>query len=163
MNMKRELYIAITALFLIASCQSEPGKTDADKSTISARPYLEKTLVVPWIIELNDSTKLMEIKKNPAADLSNLGPQDMVDALNLKYPQIKLEWIKQEGNKAFVKIADATFLTQQSGTEGAQAYLAEATFSLTELKDIHAVEFSFKEGDHAQPGVYSRDDFKGFN
>lgn len=162
--MKRVIYISIIALFLAASCQTEPGKAEAEKlSTVSVQPDLEKTLIVPWTVELNDSTKLMEIRKNPAADLSNLSPQDMVDALNLKYPQIKLEWVKQDGNKGFVAIADATFLTQQSGTQGARAYLAEATFSLTELKDIHAIEFSFKEGDHARPGVYSRDNFKGFN
>ena len=40
----------------------------------------------------------------------NLEPVDMVDAINFKYPQIKLEWLKQEGKRAFVKIEDANTL-----------------------------------------------------
>ena len=46
------------------------------------------------------------------------------------------------------------------GCEGDQAYLAEVTHSLTELKGIEVVEFSFEDGDNAQPGVYTRADFK---
>lgn len=161
--MKRALYIVSTALYLFSSCQSDPGKTVEERPAAAKVEAPEKTLVLPWTVELNESTQLMEIKKDPAANMTNLEPQDMVDALNIKYPQIKLEWVKQEGDKAFVKIMDAAFLTQQSGTEGARAYLAEATFSLTELKSINEVDFSFTEGDHARPGVYTRDDFKGFN
>lgn len=163
--MKRELYIACIALFTIVSCQSETSKNTDENSAAAetAVADLNKTLVVPWSAELNDSTHMMEIRKNPAADMTNLGPLDIVDAVNYKYPQIRLEWVKQEGSKAFVKITDASYLTQQSGTEGARAYLAEVTFSLTELKGISEVDFSFKEGDHARPGVYSREDFKGFN
>ena len=163
--MKRELYILIIALIMIVSCQSDSSKnTDENAATKEAAiADLNKTLVVPWSVELNDSTQMMEIKKNPAADMSNLTYLDIVDAINYKYPHITLEWVKQEGGKAFVKIADASYLTQQSGTEGARAYLAEVTFSLTELKGIKEVDFSFKEGDHARPGVYRREDFKGFN
>ena len=108
-------------------------------------------------------TQMMEIRKSPDADMSNLGPNDIIDAINYKYPQIKLEWVKQEGNKAFVKIADARYLTSGSGTEGANAYMAEVTFSLTELKGINEVNFNFIEGDHARPGAYTREDFKNFN
>jgi hypothetical protein len=43
------------------------------------------------------------------------------------------------------------------------AYLAEATFSLTEFKEIEEVEFIFQEGDHAQPGIYTRERFNNFN
>ncbi len=161
--MKRSLYYLISGILLLSSCQSEPGKTAEDTTKIAEAALPEKTLVLPWTVELNESTQLMEIKKNPAANMVNLGPQDIVDALNIKYPQIKLEWVKQDGDKAFVKIADAKFLTQQSGTEGARAYMAEATFSLTELDGINSVDFSFTEGDHARPGVYTRNDFKGFN
>ncbi len=118
-----------------------------------------KTLVVPWEASLNDSTRMMEINRNPAANMTNLNYLDLIDALNYKYPQIKLEWIKQEGDIIFLKIEEADYLTRESGTLGARAYLAELTFSLTELKGISKVNLSFKEGDHARPGVYERGDF----
>ena len=151
--------------FIIGSCGNETTKdTDQNTSTTSAALNdLGKTLIVPYSVELNDSTQLFEIKKNPDADMFNLEPVDMVDAINFKYPQIKLEWIKQEGNKAFIKIADASYLTSNSGTEGANAYLAEVTFSLTEFKGIEEVDIAFQEGDHARPGLYTRENFKNFN
>ncbi len=163
--MKRELYIALIALFLLASCQSDSSKRSMEEMAADSAAVADqnKTLVVPWEVELNDSTQLMEIKPNPDANMTNLSYLDIVDALNYKYPQIKLEWVKQEGKKAFVKIQDADYLTRESGTEGARAYLAEVTFSLTELEGISEVDFNFKEGDHARPGVYKREDFKGFN
>jgi len=150
---------------MIGSCRTDSPKVSDENADAksAALADLGKTLVVPWTVELNDSTQMMEIKKNPDADMKNLGPNDIIDAINYKYPQIKLEWVKQEGNKAFVKIADASYLTSGSGTEGANAYMAEVTFSLTELKGITVVNFNFTEGDHARPGDYKREDFKDFN
>lgn len=162
--MKTKVNILIGLIILMASCRIDPKKSSENPSADSAAlADLSKTLEVPWIVELNDSTQMMEIKKNPEANMTNLTELDIIDALNLKYPQIKLEWVKKEDNKAFVKIEDATFLTTQSGTVGARAYLAEVTFSLTEIKGITEVNFSFKEGDHARPGDYGREDFEGFN
>ena len=161
--MKKEFYFIIAALLLLFSCQSEPARTVDVKSAAAENIDHTKTLVVPWIVAINDSTNMMEIKKDPASDMTNLGPEDIVDALNLKYPKIKLLWVKQTGSKVFVKINDPSYLTQQSGSGGAQAYLAEVTYSLTELKGIVAVNFTFKEGDHAQPGTYTREDFANLN
>lgn len=163
--MKTTLYIALIALLLIASCQSDSSKKSLEEMAADSAALADqtKTLVVPWEAAMNDSTHMMEMKRNPAANMTNLSHLDIVDALNYKYPQIKLEWVKQEGKKAFVRIQEADYLSRGSGTEGARAYLAEVTFSLTELEGISEVNFSFKEGDHARPGVYKREDFKGFN
>lgn len=163
--MKKELFTPFIVLFLLSSCMSDQSDKSLEEQAADSAAIADqsKTLVVPWTVELNDSTLMMEIKKNPDADMENLSYLDIVDALNYKYPQIKLEWLKQEDKTAYVKIEDADYLTRESGTEGARAYLAEVTFSLTEFPGIEAVDFSFKEGDHARPGVYKRVDFKGFN
>jgi hypothetical protein len=42
-------------------------------------------------------------------------------------------------------------------------FLAEATFALTEIEGIKAVNFNFQEGDHAAPGTYTRNDFDKLN
>ncbi|MEJ7780878.1 MAG: hypothetical protein WKF68_14955 [Daejeonella sp.] len=162
MEVKREFYWIAATVFLLA-CQSEPSRTVESVPEVVKTKDQTKTLVVPWNVGVNDSTDMMEIRKDPASDMTNLGPKDIIDALNLKHPQIKLSWVQQTGTKAFIKIDDASYLTQRSGTQGAQAYLAEVTYSLTELKGISAVDFSFEEGDHAVPGTYTRDDFVNFN
>ena len=163
--MKTKLLSTLIIMTLLVSCQSDNSKKSLEEQAADSAAIADqnKTLIVPWTVELNDSTQLMEIKKNPDALMENLTYLDIVDALNYKYPQIKLDWLKQEGKTAFVKIEDAEYLTRESGTEGARAYLAEVTFSLTEIPSIEAVHFNFKEGDHARPGEYTRADFKGFN
>lgn len=156
--MKLFKYLAL-AIFFVPACQSEPSKTEAAEEKV-ANMDSEKTLVLPWAVQIDEATHAMEISRDSAADMTNLLPADIVDAINIKYPEIKLQWVRLEGNKAFVTIEDATYLTQRFGSEGAQAYLAEATYSLTELGGITAVDFDFKEGDHARPGVYQRTDFR---
>lgn len=159
--MKTEIYISFIVVLLLTSCQSDSSKKSVEAMAVdsAAKADQGKTLVVPWEASLNDSTHMMEINRNPAANMTNLNYLDLIDALNYKYPQIKLEWIKQEGDIIFLKIEEADYLTRESGTLGARAYLAELTFSLTELKGISKVNLSFKEGDHARPGVYERGDF----
>ncbi len=45
------------------------------------------------------------------------------------------------------------------GSSGAETYLAEVTFNLTEINGINFIDIQFPEGDHASPGIYSRTDF----
>lgn len=141
--------------------QAETEKAIEPKETASAES--EKLLVLPWTAVYNPQTQQLELKHNEASNAGNLTIQDMIDAINLKYPETKLYKTSQQNDTLSVTINDASFLTQQSGTTGAEAYLAEATFALTELQGIKAVNFHFQEGDHAAPKTYTRESFKGFH
>jgi hypothetical protein len=59
-----------------------------------------------------------------------------------------------------VKIPEATYLTQQMGSSGPTMFFAEAVYNISEIPGIRFINFDFEEGDHAQPGTYTRDDFK---
>ncbi len=59
-----------------------------------------------------------------------------------------------------VEVVDGEFLTQKMGTTGAHYYLTAATYTLTEAPDVRTVDFQFEEGDHAAPGLYTRESFK---
>ena len=164
--MKQIIFI-LFSVFIMTSCQREKKPLE---ETNKKNNTLQKTdndtlqiVVLPWEAVYNDSTLLMEMKKNLPDNSISLTAQDMVDALNLKYPQIKLELVEITANKAVVKINESNYLTQQMGSEGARIYLAEATFALTELAEIAAVDFRFTEGDHASPQVLNRSSFKDFN
>jgi len=71
----------------------------------------------------------------------------------------KLKLIEVKGGVVVVEVINADYLTQRMGSAGAAAFLAEATFTLTEFDGIKYVHFDFPEGDHAAPGLYSREDF----
>jgi len=91
---------------------------------------------------------------------SDLDPENFRTPLGqepLGLPKLKL--IDVQGNQALVEVINAPYLTQRMGSTGADIFLAEATFTLTEHPEIEWVLFQFKEGDHATPGLYSRDNF----
>ena len=58
-----------------------------------------------------------------------------------------------------LEVQNDEYLTERMGSTGAEEYLAAATFTLTEYKGIKSVRFLFEEGDHAVPGIYSRESF----
>lgn len=75
-------------------------------------------------------------------------------------PKISLRNIEQQ--TANIEITNDQYLTGSMGSSGAQDYLAEVTYTLTENPGIKAVNFIFTEGEHAMPGVYTRESFTGY-
>ncbi|MGB2965542.1 MAG: hypothetical protein WBB69_16325 [Anaerolineales bacterium] len=103
----------------------------------------------------NDLDKLIY-----AVNESNQDPETFRTPENIEpigSPKLKLIEVKDE--VAIVEIINATYLTQRMGSTGADVFLAEATFTLTEYKNIKFINFLFEVGDHATPGLYSRKDF----
>jgi hypothetical protein len=78
----------------------------------------------------------------------------------LEPPKMRLQSVAE--GIAHVEIIDAEYLTQRMGTSGAQNYLAATTYSLTEMPGVRGVDFIFSVGDHAAPGVYTRESFKDY-
>ena len=111
-----------------------------------------------WSSELG-TKKGMVMKKVSRISEDSLTPANLLQKLNKLYPEIPLRFIKISNDSIFVSINKSKYLTQQMGSTGAEAYLAEVTYNLTELKDINFVDMRFKEGDHASPGTYTRTDF----
>lgn len=138
---------------------SEQRNTSSSDSIKPEKKDSVKLDDLPWITAIDPKTGNTHLQHLPAKS-ADLTPQQIVEAANKKYPQIKLQWIKKEGNTAYLKINDATYLTQSIGSAGAEAYLSEITYSFTEVEGINSIHLQFPEGDHASPGVYTREQFK---
>jgi hypothetical protein len=82
------------------------------------------------------------------------------DHVQSEFPKIRLQ--KSEPPTVVVEILNDKYLTEAMGSSGAQDYLAIATYTLTEGPGITSVEFVFHPGEHAMPGVYSRESFSGY-
>jgi hypothetical protein len=70
-----------------------------------------------------------------------------------------LRYLGMAGNSAQAEIVNSVYLTQRMGTSEAQDYLAAATYTITEFPGAAHVYFVFTPGDHASPGLYSRESF----
>jgi len=82
------------------------------------------------------------------------------DHVQSEFPKITLQ--KTGPPTVVVEIANDKYLSESMGSSGAQDYLAIATYTLTESPGIRSVEFVFSAGEHAMPGVYSRESFSGY-
>lgn len=98
------------------------------------------------------------IKSRPLPP-DSLNEASIIGLLNDLYPEIPLSFTKISHDSIFLKIRKSAYLSNQLGNTGAEQYISEVTYNLTELKGINFVNISFKKGDHASPGTYSRTDF----
>jgi hypothetical protein len=127
-----------------------------------------------WVAEISPSGQNLLVR-GENLDLIRDDPEGLIHALNgsdrdpesfrtpsgqepLGTPKLKL--LDQAEGTFSVEVINSPYLTQRMGSAGADAYLAEITFTLTEHPGTTAVQLLFEEGDHARPGTYTRDDFR---
>ncbi|MGK6349882.1 hypothetical protein [Parapedobacter sp. DT-150] len=148
------LLAAAIIMMMAYSCRNETREDAEEIAKDAVSPSL------PYIAFFDAQSEQLEARKNPAFDHSLLNVDALTQALITNYPEITPKVAKIANDTLYLEITDAQYLTQQMGSSGAQMYLLEATYAYTELTDINAVHFSFKEGDHASPGTFTRAHFE---
>ncbi len=111
-----------------------------------------------WAVD-EDNPNAIAMKRTRPVSADSLTATNMLGLFNSIYPEIPLTYIKTSGDTLFLKIDKSNYLTKQIGSTGAEAYLAELTYNLTEISGVNYVDLRFKKGDHAEPGTYARTDF----
>lgn len=156
----KKLFVVFLITLLFYSCGNNSAEEASanDDSTDIAEPVAQDNYA--WQGILNDSTGKMEMVKIPSDVDGPFLPENIIASINQRYPDIQLEFIKTSSDTVYTKIPDATYLTQQMGSAGPSLYISGVVYSLTEVPHIHYVNIDFKEGDHAQPGTFSREIFK---
>jgi len=142
--------------------EETPAVMPVDTVATSSSSDTAKTIVnrsMIWTVEPGGE-KSEKLKGPENAQLDTFSTTQLIDLLNQNFPDIRLDLVKISNDTIYVKIPDSKRLTNEIGNTGAENYLASTTFTLTELKNIKYVNIAMKPGDHAEPGVYSRDDFK---
>ena len=170
--MNARLFIVLTlSIALMAGCTSDnkknvnPGVEIEDTVFEHTPAYKEdSTLYVKnksllWHV---DDTKGFKLQKPKMRGIDTFSAKNLIQLLNNNSDSIYLDYIKTSHDTIYVHIPHSEMLTERIGSTGAEMYMAATTYSLTELKNIKYVNFDFEEGDHASPGVYTRDNFKNF-
>jgi hypothetical protein len=159
----KNIFIIIVAT-VIVSCNTKKSKEPVSKiDTVGFFIHSDSSTIKTdshyfWSSDLDPKKGLVMLRTNPLPD-DSLKATIIIQMLNGQNPEIQLRFSKVSNDSIFVKIDNSNYLTQQTGSSGAEAYLAEVTYNLTELKDIHFVDIRFKAGDHASPATYARTDF----
>lgn len=168
MNLK--LYSVLLAIIILTSCVRDnkqetqevaDSSSSAEAPTTTANPHKSVELKeLPWLAEVDTVSLNISLKRNQQVSTQNLDEKNVIEIINKKYPDNQLVWQKKSKDTTYVSIPNAMYLTQSSGSLGARIFLAESTFSITEIPGIKVVYFDFEAGDHASPGAYQRADFK---
>jgi len=166
----RKLICTLLTIVIFYGCNSNEDKkaepaeevvTDTS-SSVSATADSMHTIINRSLIWTVDEENPGEEKlKKPQAPMpETFSSAQLVDVLNNNFPEIHLDLLKVSHDTIYVTIPDSKRLSRELGSTGAENYMASATYTLTELKNIKFVNFNFAPGDHAEPGTYSRQDFK---
>ncbi|HUR66362.1 MAG TPA: hypothetical protein VMZ03_08405 [Chitinophagaceae bacterium] len=153
--MRNYLFLLLLTM-IIASCGN--NKKD-EKSETQAPDSVALQYFYGWEATLNDSTGKLEMKKKEGAGPDSISVGAIISYLNRTNTHVQLELVKVSNDTVYVKIPDATYLTQQMGSTGPVLYFSEVVYNLTELAGIKYVNLDFEEGDHASPATLNRDSF----
>lgn len=147
-------FLLIFVVCFTAAC----GNNKTDESAIDDNTVEAASVFYKW--EAVDSNGILVMKKIEDEQADTLSPATVVTYLNQSNSNVQLVLLRISGDTVYVKIPDATYLTQQQGSAGATMILAGIVYNLTEIPGISHVNLDFAEGDHAVPGTYDRDTFK---
>jgi hypothetical protein len=161
--------IGVCLFFACNSNQNEKVKTptpeqeitdtvSAENSVDSMRTIVNRSMI--WTVQPQGNEKDKLKAPDSTEAVANYSSQQLIELLNQNFPDVQLSFVKVSHDTIYVKIPNSEKVTSQLGDTGAEDYLASVTYTLTETKNIHFVNIDMKGGDHAEPGVYSRDDFK---
>jgi hypothetical protein len=147
--------LPLTTLIFILACGS--NKSEAEKQKVPEEEEVTATLM--WRADIDNDGKISLTHDKPVM-YDTLNVDRVIELSNSAYPQVQLKLDRISNDTVFVSIPEATYLTQQMGSTGPTVYFADIVFNLTELPGIRYVSFYFEEGDHATPGVESRESIK---
>lgn len=159
-NLKICLFGFVFISFLSSCLNDRKDKApDADVDSVETNAKPAEISNIPWNSELDTITQVFSLERNELIKTQDLDSSNVIKAINKNYPESILVWDRISNDTAYVSIPNSTYLTQQSGSLGAKLFLAESTYSITEIPGIKVVNFNFQVGDHATPGAYTRNDF----
>lgn len=161
--------LLLSGLIFIFSCnnQSSNKELDTTDTTFISEDSVEPSFEEPvrfknlvWLPVFDSIKGDVVLKQQRKVNPDTLTADKLIKEINGSWDGIKLELRKISHDTIFVAIPESTVLTQQMGSSGAYSYVSSTTFILTELKNIHFVNYKFTEGDHLAPGTMKRTDFK---
>ncbi|GAB2832282.1 hypothetical protein [Ferruginibacter profundus] len=162
--MKKNI-VLMSVFAILFSCNTKKTENEAaHNDTIAPVAHADTAAIIKdshyfWEAELSATGPGLDMIKTRPIPADSLTAPAIIALLNKETPEIQLSYKKISGDTIFIKIPNSTYLTQQMGTSGADAYLAGLVYNLTEVTGINYVDVRFREGDHAAPGTYARTDF----
>jgi hypothetical protein len=116
-----------------------------------------------WHSDFDEVLRTEFLIKGEMLDSLSKSPNELIEILNRRPANCKIEFQNLIGDTLIIRITNDEILSEQMGTTGAECFIAETVYTLTENDLIKFVRFEMEIGSHAKPGLYSRNDFKQYS
>jgi len=150
-------YFLILLIFLL--CLKCNNASEKDKE---ASPDLVEYEMLDTILVWNVDAEAMVMKRDSNIHDSLITISRVINGLNEKYPQVKIRLLKQSGDIIYVDVPDATFLGEQMGSAGSEAWFDDAVINITSVPGINHVSFRMDTHSHAQSGIINRKKYENW-
>jgi len=129
----------------------------ADTINESENSMIYNSHAALWAYDFDESTNDFKPIKLKEFNNDTLTPVGIEKIINMTWPKVQIKYLKTNNDTIVISIPKSEVLTQQMGTTGADQFMISTTYSFTELTHVNFVKYEFEMGDHAKPGVYSRE------
>ncbi|RTL59542.1 MAG: hypothetical protein EKK37_07175 [Sphingobacteriales bacterium] len=152
----KKLFYIFTAISVL-SCSNNADNNANEPVTNDTLAFGENAgdTLYFWNVNNEKSTRTKVLTD----EVSNPNVQAIINGLNMVYPDILIRFSNITNDTLNVSIPQSEKLTQQIGTSGAAQFFATACVNLFEAHGINYIHFDFTAGDHAKPGIFSRQQF----
>jgi len=154
--------IYIKRFIQIDSCLDSGGKWNYETKKCEEYYNLDSIEIskLYWHSDFDKKLNTEFLKKGEMLDSLSKSPNELIKILNRRPEKCKIEYQSIIGDTIIIRITNDEILTEQMGTTGAECFMAETIYTLTESDLIKYVRFEMDFGSHASPGLYSRNDYK---
>ncbi|MGE5410520.1 MAG: hypothetical protein ACM3MI_06140 [Clostridiales bacterium] len=146
----------------IDSCLDKGGKWNYDLKKCECLSTIDTSRIAEYYWKTDFDTILNReyLKRGKMLDSISKSPNELIEILNMRPNKCKIDYVEITRDTIKIKILEDEYLTEQMGTTGAECYMAETIYTLTENDLIHFVRFEMGYGSHASPGLYCRKDYE---
>ena len=142
--------LIFTAAFVI-SCNS-----NEDKAESAERPSWNHTdTVIIWSADADQSTRKRLFMPEDSINIA----EPLINGINDLWPEAGVYIKGQRNDTLIIGLRNETWLTDQIGSDGAEAFLSFAALNLLELKGVNHIYFDLIPGVHAAADTWEDQDF----
>ena len=142
--------LIIIAAFLI-SCRS-----NEDEAESAERPSWSRTdTVIIWSVDADHPSRKRLFTPEDSINIA----EPLLNGINDLWPEAGIYFKGKRNDTLLVGLKNESWLTDQIGNEGAEAFLSFAALNLLELKSINHIFFDLKPGMHAGADTWEDQDF----
>ncbi len=130
-------------------------------ASLKKKQNRQKESIHVWNSELDAKGDHIVVSKGNKIIETN-SPEELIDKLNENLSKYDPEIVYQKFTAGILQItlSPESKYSEQMGTAGANQYLVELIFTLTELSEVQFVQLNIDEGSHGKPGRFTRADFE---